>query len=250
MTIDDERDLEQLKIIGRIVALTLQAMIQKLEPGVTTRELDAAGKAVLEEHGAHSAPQLIYNFPGATCISVNTAAAHGIPGDQVIQPGDVVNLDVSAELNGYFADTGATIPVPPVAPEIKQLCGCARQALTSAIQAAQAGKRLNAIGKAAEAQARRCGFNVIRPLHGHGIGRALHEEPRNVRNYFYRRDSRILREGMVIAIEPFLTAGEGNIYEDSDGWTLRTTDGAIPAQYEHTIVVTRGEAIILTTVDS
>ncbi len=249
MTVDSEQDLERLKEIGRIVALTLQAMIQKLEPGITTRELDDAAKAVLQAHGAHSAPQVVYNFPGATCISVNSAAAHGIPGEQVIQPGDVVNLDVSAELNGFFADTGASIPVAPVTPEIRQLCACTRQALMSAIQAARAGKRMNTIGKAVETQARSCGYNVIRPLNGHGIGRALHEEPHSVRNYFYRRDQRVLREGMVIAIEPFLTAGEGNIYEDTDGWTLRTVDGAIPAQYEHTIVVTRDEPIILTIVD-
>ncbi len=249
MTVDSEQDLERLKEIGRIVALALQAMMQKLQPGVTTRELDAAGQAVLQEHGARSAPQFVYNFPGATCISVNTAAAHGIPGERVIQPGDVVNLDVSAELNGYFSDTGATVPVPPVAPEIERLCTCTRTALNNAIHAARAGQPLNVLGKAVEMQARRCGYQVIRPLHGHGIGRALHEEPRNVRSYFYRRDRRVMHEGMVIAIEPFLTAGEGNIFEDTDGWTLRTIDGAIPAQYEHTIVVTRGEPIILTTVD-
>ncbi len=249
MTVDSEQDLERLKEIGRIVALALQAMSQKLEPGITTRELDEAAKAVLEKHGAHSAPQVMYNFPGATCISVNSAAAHGIPGDRVIQAGDLVNLDVSAELNGFFADTGASIPVPPVRPEIQQLCNCTRQALMSAIEAAKAGKRLNVIGKAVDTQARRGGYNVIRALQGHGIGRSLHEEPRNIRNYFYRRDLRVLREGMVIAIEPFLTSGEGNIYEDNDGWTLRTVDGAIPAQYEHTIVVTRDAPIILTTAD-
>ncbi len=249
MTVDSERDLEQLRLIGRIVALALQAMIEKLEPGITTRELDAAAKAVLQEHGAHSAPEMVYKFPGATCISVNTAAAHGIPNERVIQPGDVVNLDVSAELDGYFADTGATLPVPPVTAEVERLCKCTRQALTNAIQAVRAGRRLNVIGKAVELQAKRCGYNVIRPLQGHGIGHALHEDPRNVRNYFYRRDKRILHEGLVIAIEPFLTVGEGNVFEDSDGWTLRTVEGTIPAQYEHTIVVTNGEPIILTTVE-
>ncbi len=246
MTVNSEEDLVKLKRIGRIVALALQEMSQHLAPGVTTRELDDIGRAFLEQNGARSAPELAYHFPGATCISVNEEAAHGIPGERIIQAGDLVNLDVSAELDGYFADTGASFGVPPVSPERQRLCECTRAALRTAINAARAGRPLNVIGQAVESQAQRHGLRVIGALGGHGVGRHLHEEPRSVPNYFDPRDPRRLKEGMVIAIEPFLTTGNGLILESRDGWTLRTADGRPLAQYEHTIVVTRDRPIVLT----
>jgi methionyl aminopeptidase len=246
MTVTDEEELEQLKRIGRIVALALQAMSRSLEPGITTRELDQIGKAVLQAHGARSAPVLVYHFPGSTCISINDEAAHGIPGDRVVQAGDLVNIDVSAELNGYYADTGASFAVPPVSAEDEYLLRCGKAALKQALGSIRAGRRLNAIGRAVENHARACNLNVIRSLHGHGVGRGLHEEPRAVPNYYNPLDRRTLTEGQVIAIEPFLTPGNGQVFEKNDGWTIQTADGQRLAQFEHTIVVTRGAPLVLT----
>jgi methionyl aminopeptidase len=200
----------------------------------------------MTQHGAQSAPKITYNFPGSICISLNDEAAHGVPGSRKIRPGDLVNIDVSAELGGYFADTSTTMIVPPVSPTKKRLVDCARLARERAVAAAQAGQRLNAIGWAAETQARRCGFNVIRDLTGHGIGRRLHDEPRDVPGFFTRQATQRLREGLVITVEPFLSAGSGRVVTDANGWTIRTADGGLSAQFEHTIVVTRGKPIVLT----
>ncbi len=248
MTIDTNEDLEMLARIGRIVALTVQAMAEKLQPGITTGELDAIGEAYLEKHGARSAPQLIYNYPGVTCISVNEEAAHGVPGERVIQAGDLVNIDVSAELDGYFADTGASFPVPPTTPLQERLLTCTRRALQSGIGAARAGDKMNRIGRAVEVEAGRCGFSVVTELTGHGVGRHLHEDPRAVLNYYEPRDRRRMRKGMVFTIEPFLSTGAGRVVEGADGWTLSSPDGSLMAQYEHTIVVTEGSPIIVTQV--
>lgn len=248
MTVDSQQDLQALQRIGRIVGLTLQKMTHDLRPGMTTGELDEIGGAFLRLHGARSAPMLAYNFPGYTCISVNEVAAHGIPGDIVVRPGDLVNIDVSAELDGYFADTGGTALVPPAAPANQELCSATRSALWKAIHSVKAGAPLNCIGKAVESEARRRGFGLIRDLTGHGVGRALHEEPRAIYNFYEPHDRRLLAEGMVLAIEPFLTLGNGHIIEESDGWTLRTVDRKPLAQYEHTVVVTRGQPIVVTAI--
>lgn len=177
MTIETEDDVTALKRIGQIVAYVLQETLDAAEPGMTTRELDSLGEQLLERHGARSAPRLTYNFPGATCISINEEAAHGIPGDRVIQPGDVLNVDVSAELGGYFADTGGTRIVPPTNPKKTRLCHATRTALAQAMKQARAGQPINGIGSAIERTAKTYGFRIIENLGSHGVGRALHEEP-------------------------------------------------------------------------
>jgi methionyl aminopeptidase len=247
MSIESDQDLVKLKAIGRIVALALREMKTRVRPGITTAELDEVGQRFLEKHGARSAPTLAYNFPGATCISINNEAAHGIPGERVIRKGDLVNIDVSAELDGYFADTGASIPVPPAKPLHQKLCNCTRRALKKAMAAAQAGRPLNEIGKAVESTARRCGFSVIRNLPGHGVGRSIHEDP-SVPCVYSPRANQRLTPGLVITIEPFLATGAEQVVEDPDGWTLKTSDGSLVAQYEHTIVITQGRPIIITAV--
>ncbi len=245
MTIESEFDLEGLKKAGRVVALTLQEMLKHVEPGITTAELDAIGAEMLARYGARSAPQVMYDFPGATCICLNTEAAHGIPGDRPIQPGDLVNVDVSAELDGFYGDTAATVLVPPI-PAIKQrLVDAARHARGRAIAAARAGRPLNVIGRTVEESARRDGFEVIHDLPGHGVGHLLHEEP-TVLNFATRDPGPRLTPGLVITVEPFLTTGARHVAEGPDGWTLSTVDGSLSAQFEHTIVVTRGKPIILT----
>lgn len=247
MTIETQDDVIALKRIGRIVSLTLQRMLDAAEPGMTTRELDLIGQRLLEEHGARSAPKLTYNFPGSTCISINEEAAHGIPGDRVIRAGDVLNVDVSAELGGYFADTGGTTVVPPTTPQKTRLCHATRTALTEAMKTARAGQPINRIGAAIERTAKAYGFKIIENLASHGVGRALHEEPEHIPGYFDPSDTRTLHEGMVITIEPFLSTKSCIVTEASDGWTLAGVNGNLSAQYEHTMIITKGAPIVVTT---
>lgn len=248
MTIETAEDLVSLMKIGRIVGETLQVMRAKVRAGMTTGELDAIGAAYLAQHGAQPAPRLVYKFPGVTCISINEEAAHGIPGGRVIQEGDLVNIDVSAELDGYFADTGASVPILPVSPLKQQLCEHTQAALNRAINAAQAGQPVSAIGKAVEAEARESGFTILRDMCGHGVGRWLHEAPRLVPMYHERRLKTRLTEGLVITIEPFLSNGATRTVKSADGWTIRTPKGKLSAQYEHTIVITKDRPLLVTAV--
>jgi methionyl aminopeptidase len=246
MTIETEDDVVALQRIGRIVSSVLHRMLDAAEPGMTTRELDALGARWLAEQGARSAPQLTYDFPGATCISINEEAAHGIPGDRVIRPGDMLNIDVSAELDGYFADTGGTRVVPPGNPQKTRLCHATRTALEAAMKHARAGQPINGIGAAIERTAKTYGFKVIENLGSHGVGRALHEEPEHIAGYFDPSDRRVLQEGMVITIEPFLSTKSRVVNEAADGWTLVGVAGNLSAQYEHTMIITKGEPLVVT----
>jgi methionyl aminopeptidase len=246
MSIENENDLIALRKIGKIVAQCLQYMGAKLEPGITTLELDQLGQVFLEKHGARSAPQLVYNFPGTTCISVNEEAAHGIPGARIFGAGDLVNIDVSAELGGYFADTGGSFIIPPESNLKSNLCLATKRALEMAMRAAQAGKPLNSIGKAIEKEAHRSNLTVIENLGSHGVGRALHEEPDFIPGYYDPDEKRILRENQVITIEPFLSTGAREVFETGDGWTLATAKRYLTAQYEHTMVITKGKPLIMT----
>jgi methionyl aminopeptidase len=246
MSIESEKDLIALKKIGRIVANCLQAMGRALEPGMTTWELDAFGRKFLEFHGARSAPQLTYGFPGATCISVNEEAAHGIPGDRVLHASDLVNIDVSAELGGYFADTGGSFIIPPASKRKQNLCLVTKRALELAIREARAGRPLNGIGRAIETEARRNHLTVIENLGSHGVGRALHEEPGFIPGYYDPKDRRVLQENQVITIEPFLSTGARQVFDTGDGWTLATSAQYLTAQYEHTMVITKGQPLIMT----
>ena len=246
MTIETQADVEALQRVGRVVSQVLQQMLDAAEPGMRTRELDAIGARLLEAQGARSAPQLTYGFPAATCISINEEAAHGIPGDRVIRAGDLVNVDVSAELGGYFADTGGTRIVPPTNPLKTRLCHATREALNEAMRQARAGARLNRIGGAIERTARAYRFKVIENLGSHGVGRALHEEPGHIPGYFDAADTRVLKEGMVITIEPFLSTKSRHVEENGDGWTLVGAPGNLSAQYEHTMIITRGAPLVVT----
>lgn len=246
MIATSEKDIQGLKAVGHICALTLQKMMEEAKPGMTTGELDNIGSDFLKKAGAMSAPQVMYRFPGATCISISPIIAHGIPGDHVLKEGELINIDVSAEMDGYFGDTGASMVVAKHIPEYEKMLAATKSALAKAIQVAKAGQPLNLIGKAIQDEAKRNGFNVIYDLTGHGIGRKLHDQPSTVHN-FYKPDERfILTEGLVLAIEPFLTTGKGHVVEKKDGWSLQTIDKTIAAQFEHTIIVTKNEPIILT----
>lgn len=246
MSINDEQDVEGLKRVGAIVAAARDAMGAHVAPGVTTAELDAIGEKILQRHGARSAPRLAYGFPGVTCISVNDRIAHGIPSRKcLLRAGDLVNIDVSAELDGYWADTGASFPVGAVSTQADALLRATRQALEDGMSQARAGAPLRNIGRAVERRAKQCGFKVIRNLCGHGVGRNIHEEP-NVPNTYHRMDRTVLQAGLVITIEPFLTLGATMAVEDDDGWTLRSNDGSLGAQFEHTLIVTGNGPIVVT----
>jgi methionyl aminopeptidase len=249
MTVGSEDDLEKLKAAGRLVARTLTSMGRALEPGITTRELDDMGRAMLAREGARSAPEITYDFPGATCISVGPDVAHGIPGEQRLAAGDLVNIDVSAELEGVFADTGASFQVPPTTPRIERLCRDGRRALWTGIRAVRAGGRLSEIGRSIEAFAERNGYSLIKNLASHGVGGALHEEPKQIATWNDPSERRIIAEGLVFTIEPFLSLGADWVEETGDGWTLRPTGRQPTVQYEHTLVATRRGPVVVTLAD-
>ena len=245
MSIRNNGQLEKLRSIGRIVRLALDRAAAAVRPGITTGELDAIGARVLAENGAESAPPKVYGFPGALCISVNEEAIHGIPSGRVIQGGDLVKLDLVAEKEGYYADAAVTVAVGEVASTAAALVRCAESAFHLAAKVATAGNRVYDIGRAVERETRRCGFQVMRDLCGHGVGRAIHEPP-SVPNYHDPRFRTRLTEGLVITIEPIIAAGDGTGELAADHWTIRTTDRSLSAHYEHTVVITRGEPILLT----
>ncbi|KTD87870.1 type I methionyl aminopeptidase [Paenibacillus etheri] len=246
MTSDTIQDLEGLKAIGKVVGHTIAEMKKQVTPGMTTAQLDKIGAEILAEFGASSAPMKTYNFPGSTCISVNEEVAHGIPGPRVINAGDLINIDVSAELNGYYGDAGVSFQLPPYNEDILHLCQSAEETMMSVINHLRAGMKVNEIGRMMELEARKRGYRVVRNLCSHGIGKSLHEKPFEILPFYNPRVTTVLKEGQVITVEPFLSTGADYVEQQSDGWTLSVVDNGRVAQFEHTIIVTKGEPIILT----
>jgi methionyl aminopeptidase len=245
MTVERDEELVSLQHAGRIVRATIDAMARALEPGMTTQELDRAGEAFAELHGAVSGPRRFYDFPGFSCISINDEAVHGVPGSRVVEAGDLVKIDVALEVDGFLADSCTTVAVPPVSARSTRLMRATQSALALGIHRARRGMAINRIGRAVEDEARRHGAHVIRELGGHGIGRHIHEDP-SVQNYFVRGANYRLPLGLVFTIEPTLAETAAGIDVASDGWTVLTRDGALTAQFEHTVVVTRGRPLLLT----
>jgi len=245
MTIQSATDLATLQRAGNLVARTLDAMRAAVRPGITTGALDSVGARFARAEGARSAPQLAYDFPGFTCISVNDEIVHGIPGPRVLRAGDVVKLDVTLELDGYIADSAVTVLVPPATVPARDLQRCARQAFNAALRTARAGTRLADLGGAVEREVGRHGFAVVRELTGHGVGRRIHESP-SVPNWPDPDVHGVLTPGLVIALEPMVTPRPTRAVEDRDGWTLRTRDGALAVHHEHTIVIRQGAALVVT----
>ncbi len=251
MIVKTDDELEKLKAIGRICAEALKAMSEALRPGITTAELDLIGRRILEGHGAQSAPEFCYQFPGATCISVNEEVAHGIPGERVIAAGDLVNIDVSAVRDGFFSDTGASFAVPPVPAKTSRLLRDGKRALWIGLNQVKAGQPLAKIGEAIGAFANKNRYSLIQNLASHGIGRSLHEEPSELSTWPDPDEERIMEDGLVFTIEPFLSLG-GHFAEDGgndDKWTLYSAPKALTVQFEHTLVATRNGPLILTLAD-
>jgi methionyl aminopeptidase len=245
MSVDTPEELAGLRRAGRVVSATLREVTRRVRPGVTTAELDAHAARVFARHGARSAPALVYGFPGAICISVDDEAVHGIPGPRRLRAGELVKLDVTAELDGFYADAAVSVPVGRVAPRVGRLAAAAQAALRRGLVAARAGAPLNAIGAAVQQEAERRGCAVLGELTGHGIGRSIHEEP-TVPNVYVAALDAPLAEGTVITIEPILGLGSSEVRSAGDGWTILTADGAPSAHAEHTLVVSAGEPLVLT----
>lgn len=250
MKLRDKQDRKALRKIGHIVGEVLREMVRAAKPGMTTRELDEFGQALLAKHGARSAPVLLYNFPGATCISVAPAVAHGIPGDYVLQAGDLVNVDVSAELEGYFGDNGASFVVPgsdsPLAKRREKHVREGREIFENIIGVIRADLPFVSLGQHMQKTARAKGYTLIRNLCSHGVGLHLHEEPRFILPYPDFDDKRKIEKDLVITIEPFISRGSEQIVQSDDGWTLIPTPEADTVQFEHSMIVTATGIEILT----
>jgi methionyl aminopeptidase len=245
MSIESSADWDGLWAVSKVARDTLDLLAQHVEPGVSTGQLDALAAQFLGTQGARPAPALVYGFPGTVLISVNDEVVHGIPGRRVIVAGDLVSLDVTIEMGGYVADAARSLVVPPGGKPATALVECARAAFEAALRVARAGVRVSEIGRAVEKEVRRHGFAVMRELSGHGVGRTIHEPP-SVPNQWDPRQTDLLTDGLVITIEPMVTTGSGQPFEDDDGWTIRTRDGRLAAHYEDTLVITRDWPVVLT----
>jgi len=245
LSIEHPDDLARLRAAGRVVAITLREVRRLVRPGVTTAELDRAAARVFARHGARSAPRLAYGFPGSICISVGDEVVHGIPGARRLRPGELVKLDVTAELDGYYADAAISVPVGRARPSVGRLVAAGTAALRAGLGAARPGRPVSAIGAAVEDEVERRGYRVLRELTGHGIGRAIHEPPA-VPNHADPAASRPLTEGLVLAVEPMIAAGGADVELLADGWTIATRDGSVAAHVEHTVVITSGSPLVLT----
>jgi methionyl aminopeptidase len=247
MSIATEAELIGMQKASEAVARTLKAMRNYAQPGITTKQLDNYGAAMLAEFGAKSAPYLTYRFPGWTCISVNNEFCHGIPSDnRILKEGDLVNIDVSAELNGFWSDNGGSFVVGQDINQHQKLVDASKQILQKAIHTIRGGVRISDIGHLIETEAKKRGYKVIKNLTGHGIGRSLHEEPSEIANYRDRFNSTRFKKNSVVAIETFIATTSTYAETLKDGWTMVGNKGGFMAQHEHTIVVTDGKPLVLT----
>lgn len=247
MSITKETELIGMKKVSDAVAYTLKEMKAHAKPGMTTKELDDFGAGILQEFGANSAPYMTYQFPGWTCISVNKEFCHGIPSDKkILREGDLINIDVSAELDGFWSDNGNSFVLGEDIHQHQKLVDASKEVLQKAIDNIRGGVKIADIGHLMETEAKKRGYKVIKNLGGHGIGRGLHEEPGELLNYKNRFDQRRFKKNSVVAIETFISTASSYTVELSDGWTMVGNKGGFMAQHEHTIVVTDGKPIILT----
>ncbi len=242
------REIEIMRQAGHIVANTLQELRDRVEPGMTTRDLDRIAERSIRRQGAEPAFPHINNFPGTACISVNNEVVHGIPGKRVLRDGDLVKIDVGAIFQGYHGDAAVTAPVGNPGPEARRLMDATEQALVEGIAAARAGGFVNDIGAAIQDYIDSLGFAVVRQYVGHGVGRELHEDP-NVPHYRQSARGLRLRPGMTLTIEPMINAGTFETEVLPDHWTVVTKDGRLSAQFEHTIAITDHGPDVLTVAD-
>lgn len=247
MSITKESELIGMKKASEAVAYTLKAMRNFAQPGMPTKQLDNYGGQILNDFGAKSAPHLTYGFPGWTCISVNNEFCHGIPSEKkVLCEGDLINIDVSAELDGFWSDNGGSFVLGRDLNQHKEIVDASKTILHKAIHNIKGGVRLSDIGFLIETEAKKRGYKVIKNLTGHGIGRSLHEEPNEIVNYRNKFNLTRFKKNSVVAIETFISSTSTYAETLADGWTMVGNKGGFVAQHEHTIIVTDGNPIILT----
>lgn len=247
MSITTESELEGMEKVSHVVAYALMEMQKFARPGISTKQLDDFGANILKDFGAHSAPLMTYKFPGCTCISVDKEFCHGIPSARkILQEGDLVNIDVSAELNGFWADNGASFVIGEDKNGHQKLVDASKEILRKAIGNIKGGVKISDVGHLIETEAKKRGFKVIKNLTGHGVGRSLHEEPSEIPNFRDRLNFARFRKNTVVAVETFITTHSTHAVTLADGWTMVGNKGGYMAQHEHTIVVTDNQPIILT----
>jgi len=247
MSISNETELVGMKKASEAVACTLKEMKNYAQPGMTTKQLDEYGAKILSDFGAKSAPYLTYGFPGWTCISLNNEFCHGIPSDtRVLKEGDLINIDVSAELDGFWSDNGNSFVLGEDIHQHQKLIDASKQILHKAIYHIKGGVRISDIGHLIETEAKKRGYKVIKNLTGHGIGKSLHEEPSEIANYRDKFNLTRFKKNSVVAIETFISTTSTYAETLEDGWTMVGNKGGFMAQHEHTIVVTDGEPMVLT----
>lgn len=239
------RQIEAMRAAGRCAARILRRLAGEVRPGTTTREIDQLANALMQEEGVRSAFLGYRGFPGQICISLNEEVVHGIGGPRVVQPGDIVKIDVGVIKDGWIGDNALTVPVEPVSDEVRRLLWATEESLETAIRHATDGTMLGDLCHSIEECIVSHGFTVVREFVGHGVGRKLHEEPQ-VPNFGRKGGRPRLREGMILAIEPMVNAGVASVKVLSDNWTVVTQDGRPSAHFEHTVLIGKGEAEILT----
>lgn len=247
MSIQNEAELAGMMKVSEAVAITLQKMRNHAKPGMSAKELDDFGGEILTSMNAKSAPRSTYNFPGWTCISVNNEVAHGIPSaKKIFKEGDLINIDVSAELDGFWSDNGGSFVLGNDIHQHQHLVDTSKKILKKAISQIKGGVRISEIGLLIETEAKKAGYKVIRNLTGHGVGRSLHEAPHEIANYRDKFNLTRFKKGSTVAIETFISTRSTVANEQEDGWTLIGDKGGYVAQHEHTIMVTDGAPVILT----
>ena len=247
MSITKESELIGMKKVSEVVGTTLRLMREYARIGMSTKELDEYGGNILKSYGANSAPFVTYGFPGYSCISINNIAAHGVPSEKIIlREGDLINIDVSAELDDFWSDNGGSFVLGKDIYSHQPLVDASKRILHKAIYTIKGGIRISEVGYLIESEAKKSGFKVIRNLAGHGVGRSLHEEPENILNYRVRTNRERFRKNTTVAIETFISTISTTAVELNDGWTLVGNKGGYIAQHEQTILITDGTPVILT----
>ncbi len=247
MSIQTEAEFKGIQKVNELVGRTLRQMIGYVEIGMTTKEIDAYGAELMRWYGLESAPAKDYNFPGYTCISINHEICHGIPSaNKRIKDGDLINIDVSAVLNGFYGDNGCSFVIGEDVNNLKSLTAASKEILEIAINKIKHGVRINEVGGTINREAKRRGYRVIKNLCGHGIGRSLHEPPHSIANFKDWTNRDRFKRNMVIALETFISTKATYAYQSEDQWTMVTRDDGFVAQHEHTLMVTDDDPIVLT----
>lgn len=237
-------EVEKLREANRIVAAALDRLEQILRPGITTIELDREAESVIRDMGGRPSFKGYRGFPNTLCVAVNDQVVHGIPGKTAVKDGDIIGLDVGVEKDGYYGDAARTAPVGQISDEARRLIEATREALMKGIGEIRPGARVSDISHAIQSCAEGYGYSVVTAYVGHGIGSSPHEEPQ-VPNFGRKGRGPILREGMVLAIEPMVNMGGPDVTLMGDGWTVRTADGRLSAHFEHSVAVVRGGSDVL-----